>query len=90
MDGELWKIDNAKIFPPLGGRKIHAAAMAKTWIKRQDLLQIDIAEISVVGFHFNMYRKDNEIFTTSLYEIDRMIDEKETPEEDKTTAEEIR
>ena len=38
---------------------------------------VDIAAISAIAFHFNMYRKDNEVFTTSLYEIDRIIDERE-------------
>ena len=38
---------------------------------------VDIAAISAIGFHFNIYRKDNEVFTTSLYEIDRIINEKE-------------
>jgi transposase InsO family protein len=73
-------------FHPPGGRNTHA-----DWTRqrRRDLLQIDIAEISAVGFHFNMYRKDNEVFVTSLYEIDRIISEKETLEEDKVTAEEI-
>jgi hypothetical protein len=37
-----------------------------------------------------MYGKDNEVFVTSLYEIDHIIDEKETLKEDETTAKEIR
>ena len=28
-------------------------------------------------FHFNIYRKDNKIFTTSLYKINRIINERE-------------
>ena len=42
-----------------------------------------------MGFHFNMYKKDNKVFITSLYKINRAITEKETPKEDKATAEEI-
>ncbi len=39
-----------------------------------------ICEISANAMHFNMKRKDNEFFMTSLYEIDRIIIERETPE----------
>jgi len=38
--------------------------------------QVDIALIGGVGFHIGMKRKENEFFVTSLYEIDRIIDEK--------------
>jgi len=38
---------------------------------------VDIAVISAIAFYFNMYRKDNEIFTTSLYEINRIINKRE-------------
>ena len=37
-----------------------------------------------------MYKKDNKVFTTSLYEIDRVIEQKKTLEEDKAIAEDIR
>ena len=37
-----------------------------------------------------MYKKDNKVFTTSLYEIDRVIEEKETLKEDKAIAKDIR
>jgi hypothetical protein len=30
---------------------------------------VDIATISTIAFYFNMYRRDNEVFITSLYEI---------------------
>ena len=47
-------------------------------------------EISLVGFYFNIHRKDNKVFVTSLYEIDYIIEEKEeTLEEDKAMAKEI-
>ena len=32
--------------------------------------------ISSVAFHYNMHREDREVFTTTLYELDRLIDEK--------------
>jgi len=28
-------------------------------------------------FHFNIYRKDNKVFTTSLYKINRIINNRE-------------
>jgi hypothetical protein len=31
-----------------------------------------------------MYKLDNQVFTTSLYEIDRVIEEKEAPEDEET------
>ena len=43
---------------------------------QKDLLTIDIAQISAVGFHFNLYRPENEVFQTSLYEIDRILEER--------------
>ena len=47
-------------------------------------------EISLVGFYFNIHRKDNKVFVTSLYEIDYIIEEKEeTLEEDEAMVEEI-
>jgi hypothetical protein len=38
---------------------------------------LDIAAISAIGFYFNIYQKDNKVFITSLYKIDRIINEKE-------------
>lgn len=43
--------------------------------------QIDIAEISAVGFHFNLRQPANEFFSTSLYEIDRILEDREDPDE---------
>jgi hypothetical protein len=31
---------------------------------------IDICQITANAFHLNLKKKDNELFTTSLYEID--------------------
>jgi hypothetical protein len=42
---------------------------------------IDIAEISAVGFHYHLRKDSKELFTTSLYEIDRLIEDKEEDEE---------
>ncbi len=38
---------------------------------------VDIAVIIVIAFHFNIYRRDNEVFITSLYKIDQIINERE-------------
>jgi hypothetical protein len=38
---------------------------------------VDITAISAIAFHFNMYRRDNKVFTTSLYKINRIINERE-------------
>jgi hypothetical protein len=39
------------------------------------LLAIDIKEVSSVGFYYNMYKKENEVFVTSLYKINCLIEE---------------
>ena len=53
-------------------------------------LAVDIKEIGAVGFHYNLRKKENEVFVTSLYEIDRLIEEALYPEdEDEETREEI-
>jgi hypothetical protein len=38
-------------------------------------LTIDIKEIGAVGFYYNLRKKENEFFSTSLYEIDCLIEE---------------
>jgi len=38
---------------------------------------VDIAIISAIAFHFNIYRRDNEVFITSLYKINRIINKRE-------------
>ena len=47
---------------------------------------LDICMISANAFHFNMKRATSEFFTTSVYEIDRVIEEKEQADEDPDTA----
>jgi hypothetical protein len=48
---------------------------------------VDIAAISAIAFHFNIYRRDNEVFTTSLYEINRIITEREEEPAEETDEE---
>ena len=38
---------------------------------------VDIAAISAIVFHFNIYRRDNEVFITSLYKINQIIAKRE-------------
>jgi len=38
---------------------------------------VDIAIISAIAFHFNIYRKDNKVFITSLYKINQIINNRE-------------
>jgi hypothetical protein len=35
---------------------------------------LDIAAIGAVGFYFNLRKKTNKFFSTSLYEVDRLIE----------------
>lgn len=46
------------------------------------LVEIDVALISPAGFHHNLYKEDNELFTTSLYEVDRILADKRAEERD--------
>jgi hypothetical protein len=36
---------------------------------------VNIAVISAVGTHFYMWREENKAFSTSIYEIDRILQE---------------
>ena len=38
---------------------------------------VNITAISAIAFHFNIYRKDNKVFTTSLYKINQIINKRE-------------
>ena len=46
--------------------------------KPTDLPPVDVCCIGAVGFYRNLVQPDTVAFTTSLYEIDRMIEEKES------------
>jgi hypothetical protein len=39
--------------------------------------KVDIAAINAIAFHFNIYRRDNKVFITSLYKINRIITKRE-------------
>jgi hypothetical protein len=38
---------------------------------------VDITIISAIAFYFNIYRRDNKVFITSLYEINQIINKRE-------------
>ena len=40
--------------------------------------------IGAAGFHRNLRRKENTLFSTSLYEIDRILEERQTPTDEET------
>ena len=40
-------------------------------------LIINIAAINIIVFYFNIYRRDNKVFITSLYKINWIIAERE-------------
>ena len=40
---------------------------------------INIAALNAVDFYFNLKRRKNEIFSTSLYEIDRILKDRQKP-----------
>src|SRR5882757_11340207 len=48
---------------------------------------VDIAAISAIVFYFNIYRRDNEVFTTSLYKINRIINKREEKLAEETNKE---
>jgi len=38
---------------------------------------VDIIAISAIVFYFNIYRRNNKVFITSLYEINQIINKRE-------------
>ena len=43
--------------------------------------------ISTIGFYFNIYQKDNKVFTISLYKINQIINKREEELAEKTDKE---
>jgi hypothetical protein len=43
----------------------------------RDPPKVDITIISAIAFHFNIYRRDNKVFTTSIYKINRILTKRE-------------
>ena len=43
---------------------------------QENTLSLDIATISAVGMHLNLKKGENKAFYVSLYEIDRLLEER--------------
>jgi hypothetical protein len=41
------------------------------------LLIVNITQINTISFHFNIHLLDNKVFSTIIYKIDLLIEEKE-------------
>ena len=54
-----------------------------------ELPSIDIVLIGAVGFHQNLQKKENILFSTSLYEIDQILKEKQTLDDEETDEQRI-
>ena len=50
---------------------------SRTPLLSRDPPAVDIAVISAIAFHFNIYRRDNKVFITSLYKINQVITKRE-------------
>ena len=46
--------------------------------------------INTIGFYFNIYQKDNKVFITSLYKINRIINKREEELAEETNKELIK
>jgi transposase InsO family protein len=51
---------------------------------------VEISAISAVCMHFNLRRQENEMFTTSIYEIDQILDERVPTDDLQTVADDLR
>jgi hypothetical protein len=82
MEKELQRRDVNVETPPI-----------KTKIKKtrypSNLPPINIAMIGAAGFHRNLQKKENVLFSTSLYEIDRIIEEKQAALKNEETDEQL-
>jgi hypothetical protein len=64
---------------PIYRRKPYLEPISKADTK---LVTVNIAAISAVGTHFHMRREENEAFSTSIYEIDRILQEQADEDQD--------
>ena len=51
-------------------------------VKEKEVRPVDIAGINGPAFSLNIYRQGNTIFTTSLYEIDRILESRREDDEE--------
>ena len=57
--------------------KLQNTVQQTTVKKLMDLPPVDICYIGTVGFYWNLVQPDTIAFTTNLYKIDQIIEEKE-------------
>jgi hypothetical protein len=50
---------------------------------------IDICEISYLAFHMNLKRSENTLFSLSLYELDRELEDRKRGQEQESKVEEL-
>lgn len=55
--------------------------------KIRKVITANLALIEKIGFHFNIQQKKNEFFTTSLYEVDRLTEEKDSQDQEQEPQE---
>jgi hypothetical protein len=81
-----------RIFKDLSDREDPAPKVPKPTksSRGKKVFAANIAQLNETGFHINLMQKETEFFTTSLYKIDRIIEEKANPaQEDSETEEEL-
>jgi transposase InsO family protein len=90
MQQELCALEETILFPKPGLRN----PAYTTSSQRQNTLEspavLDIACISATAFYMQSRRQDNVPFATSLYELDRLIEERTDKGDDDITLEEIK
>jgi hypothetical protein len=77
MENEL-----ARVLPkatPIYRRKLYLKLISKADTKP---VTVNIAAISAVSTHFHMWHEENKAFLTSIYEIDRILQEQTDKDQD--------
>jgi hypothetical protein len=76
MNKELSLVENPRTEPTRRTKR----EQSRNTSESTSTLCINICEISANALHYNMKRPNTEFFQTSLYEIDRLLDEREDKE----------
>ena len=83
--GSTWKKDQAQEYEVMDRELQNKTEIKDARTSRpprtSQKINIDICGISGEAFQTNLYRKENTFFSTSLYEIDQIIQEKEQSRE---------
>jgi hypothetical protein len=64
---------------PIYRRKLYLKPISKADTKP---VTVNIAAISAIGTHFHMRHKENKAFSTSIYKIDRILQEQADKDQD--------